>query len=189
MFQRQNQRWETKDWSILCRPYVDLFTFDTSVVLPFYSDASKKDSLGFGVYFNRQWAYGTWEPGYIKNCDPSIEYLELFALCVGIFIWQEQLRDCQIIIHCDNQAVINMVNQTTSSCKNCMMLLRLLVLNGLIYNRRVLVKYIKSKKNILADSLSHQKFEVFWKHAPANTKRFPERLPPMLWLLSKLWIH
>ena len=105
-----------KDGSILCRPYVDLFAFDTSVVLPFYSDASKKDSLGFGIYFNQQWAYGTWEPGYIKNCNPSIEYLELFALCVGIFIWQEQLKDCRIIIHCDNQAVVNMVNQTTSSC-------------------------------------------------------------------------
>ena len=139
---------------LLCRPFVDLFAFETSVILPFYSDAAKKDTLGFGVYYNKQWTYGAWEPGYIENIDPSIEYLELFALCVGIFTWQEQLRDCRIIIYCDNQAVVSMVNNTTSSCKNCMVLLRLLVLNGLIYNRRVLVCYIKLKENFLADSLS-----------------------------------
>ena len=55
---------------------------------------------------------------------------------------------------CDNQAVVNMVNNITSSCKHCMKLLRLLVLKGLIHNRRVFVRYVNTKANCLADVLS-----------------------------------
>ena len=175
--------------ALLCRPFVDLFAFDTSKTIDFFSDASKNENLGFGVFYNGEWSYGMWEKGYIKDKDPSIEYLELFALCVGIFTWQHQLKNCRIVVHCDNQAVVSMVNKTTSSCKNCMVLLRLLILNGLIFNRRVLAIYIRSKNNILADSLSRNHLGIFWKQAPQNTKKTPKKIPPILWPLSKLWIN
>ena len=47
-----------------------------------------------------------------------------------------------------------MVNKTTSSCKNWMVLIRILVLKSLMGNVRVFAKYIKSKENIVSDLLS-----------------------------------
>ena len=140
---------------ILCRPYVDLYTFDSAKTKNFYSDAAKKSNgYGYGAFFDSHWIFGKWEHEFLVVHDPSIEYLELFTLCAGIFTWAERLQNCRIIIFCDNQAVVSMVNNLTSGCKNCMVLLRLLVLNGLYYNRRILVKYVKSRDNILADALS-----------------------------------
>ena len=51
----------------------------------------------------------------------SIEYLELAALCLGVITWsgKSELQDCKILLHCDNQAVVEMINSTSSKCKNC----------------------------------------------------------------------
>ena len=120
------------DKQMLCRPFVDLNMFESSIMLQFFTDATKSPELGFGCYFDGEWTYGKWEHDYIKKYDPSIEYLELFDLCVGIFVWSDKIKNKRIVIFCDNQAVISMVNNMTSSCKNCMILIRLLVLDGLI---------------------------------------------------------
>ena len=126
-----------------------------------------------------------------KNCKPSIEYLELFALCAGVLAWCDtpRLNNTRIIIFCDNQAVVSMVNNTTSGCKNCMVLLRTLVLNNLKHNRRIFVSYVRSSANILADSLSRGKFDTFWKHAPNNTRTSPDVLPQCLTNIERMWIH
>ena len=116
--------------SVVCRPKVDLDNVVTSTSLNFYSDASANADLGYGVIFNSLWTFNQWEPRYIREFNPSIEYLELFALTAGILTWGHMLKNTRIAVYCDNSAVVDMVNQTTSSCKNCMYLIRLLVLSG-----------------------------------------------------------
>ena len=63
------------------RPFVD---FDKSTLnvdeLCFYTDASKAVNLGMGWIYNDRWRFQKWEPGYIEKCNPSLEYLELYAL-------------------------------------------------------------------------------------------------------------
>ena len=130
---------------IVCRPMINLNVFTTSKQINFYSDASAANELGYGCVFQNYWLYGKWESNFIRDYKPSIEFLELYALCAGVLTWEKLLTDCQIIIFCDNQAVVSMINNLTSSCKRCMYLIRILVLNGLIYNRRVAVKYVCSR--------------------------------------------
>ena len=173
----------------LCRPFVDLKSFQTSETLNFYSDATRNPLLGFRAFFNGKWLFGQWEPGYIEQHQPSIEYVELYALCFAIYMWDKLLKNCRIVTFCDNQAVVSMVNETSSKCKNCMVLIRLLVLNGLAHNRRVLVKYVRSRDNYLSDSLCRQKINLFQKLAPVGTENRPEHLPKTLWPASKLWIN
>ena len=172
--------------SVLCRPFVDRDMFSTSHEINFYTDASGR--IGYGTFFNGRWLYGEWDRSFLQSAEPSIEYLELFALTAGILTWGRFLTDTRIIIFCDSQAVVEMVNKTTSNCKNCMHLLRLLVLDGLRHNRRLSVKYVRSADNILADSLSRLKFDVFWKHAPAGTEASPWKIPRELWPIQKFWI-
>ena len=173
--------------SQLCRPFLDVHQFATSKQLNFFTDAS--GVMGYGCFFDSRWALGQWNKTFLKTSQPSIKYLELFALCTGIFMWENinELRNTRIVIFCDNQAVVNMVNNTSSSCRNCMVLLRMLVLNNLQFNRRVFVKYVKSADNILADSLSRNKLDVFRAHASSNARRLPDIIPKKLLDATKCW--
>ena len=120
---------------VLCRPFLDIEAFVTSAELNFYTDASGK--IRYGCFFDGRWTFGYWNKTFLLICKPSIEFLELYALCAGVLTWEKisSLNNTRVIIFCDNQAVVSMVNNTTSSCKNCMTLLRYLVLNNLKFNR------------------------------------------------------
>ena len=134
----------------LCRPFLDILGDKSALDSGFYSDASGCKTKGFSCFYQGKWIFGIWEPGFIESKNPSIEYLELFALIAGIITWHKDLSNRRIIIHCDNQAVVEMVNSNSSKCKNCMILIRKLVLNNLFHNRRIYVRYIRTARNILA---------------------------------------
>ena len=80
-----------------------------------------------------------------------------------------------------------MVNNLSSSCPNCMTLLRLLVLNNLKHDRRVFVKYISSKANYLADSLSRLDFDRFRRLGGNKMNDYPNKVSALIWLLDKIW--
>ena len=169
---------------ILSRPFLDLDRFTTSEILDFYTNAS--GTIAYRCFFDGLWTCGTWSEELLVM-EPSIEFLELFALCAAILTWEShpKLINTRVIIYCDNQAVVNMVNNTSSSCMAYMQLIRLLIVNGLHFNRGLSVCYIKSGDNILADSLSRQKWKMFWKNAPAHTKATPDEVPDYLFPVEK----
>ena len=157
----------------------------TDNTLSFFTDASTAKNLGFGCYYNKRWSFGQWE-NFIEQEDPSIAYLELYALCAGILIWEKELTNMRIVIFCNNESVIHMVSNSSSKCKNCMYLLRLLTLNNMLYNRRITVRYIASKENRYADFLSRLKIRQFLEIAPEGIKQSPEPLPTQIWPLSRI---
>ena len=64
----------------------------------FYSDASANEKLGFGCVVKNSWTWGCWEKDFIEQKRPSIEYLELFALCVRLFTWEKELSNLRMIV-------------------------------------------------------------------------------------------
>ena len=82
---------------------------------------------------------------------------------------------------------VHMINNASSKCKNCMVLIRKLTLIGLTYNVRVYAKFVPMKKNILADALSRGLIDEFWKHAPKSMKKQPRLVPEEIWSMSKIW--
>ena len=73
------------------RPMVDILDpLHTSHDITFYSDTSVTEDLGFGCILNNRWIWGKWQTGFIKNCTPSIEFLELFGLCAGMLTWGKE---------------------------------------------------------------------------------------------------
>ena len=137
-----------------------------------YSDATAAINLGFGAIFNEKWLYQCWETGFIQLVNPSIEFLEFYALCVAVFVWSNQLKNSCFILFCDNQSVCDMIeNGCTSGCKYCMTLIRRLTERLLHYNFRVFAKHVSSKDNFLADSLSRMQLELFQKQARRHKLR------------------
>ena len=175
----------------ICRPFVDFYSGNKQHnVIAFYSDASRSEILGCGAVFdNQRWFAVKWPKNFIKLKQPSIEYLELYALVAGMLAWNEEelLNNARITVFCDNVAVVHMINNLTSSCANCLKLIRVLVLDGIVHNRRVTCQYVKSADNILADALSQLDFQHFWKFAPPLMNRIGDRIPAPLWPIDEFW--
>ena len=171
------------------RPYIDLKSVLEAKTLQFFSNASLKRTFGIGACYMKEWAYAQWPEGFIESKKPSIEYAELLGLVITVYIWSDKLANQRVQVFCDNQTVIVVVNNTTSSCKNCMVLVRKLVLRSLEYNFRLFATYVKSADNEIADSLSRLDFRRFdilaKKHRLQNT---PELIPRELWPPTKIWV-
>ena len=176
---------------VMNRQMIDLFSKPTdSMDIGFYSDASAAKSLRFGAILQNHLIRGDRGSSFIETYQPSIEYLELFALCSGILTWQANdllINKC-ILIHCDNISVVHMVNKLTSGCKNCMFLIRLLVLNRLKFNRRISAVYASSKDNFLSDALSWNQMDRFQRLGP-HMNSHSDNIPDEIWPIPKIWVH
>ena len=147
--------------STIVRPYLDI---NDSIIkgkdLDFMSDASASEILGYGSYYNENWLFGRWEQNFIRTYNPSIEFLELYTFMLGALTWWDSIVQeartspiGKVYLFCDNDPVVKMINHTTSSCKYCMILIRLLTIKGINSNIRVRAKYISTSNNYLSDSL------------------------------------
>ena len=172
-------------------PFTDMGKMVNAKILHLFTDVAKGETLGMGGVFQHRWFFAQWEHNYIKDCDPSMEYLELLGLCTAIFCWGELLRNQRVILFCDNQAVVTMVNNTTAKGKNCMILIRMLVTKCLEYNMRIFSRWVKGSKNTRADLLSRQKIDKFMDYVKSMNIRVdssPTKLPVELWPLSRIWV-
>ena len=124
----------------------------------------------------------------MQEHEPSIEYLELFAVLATVLNWLERFRNQRIVLFCDNQAVVSVINNNTSSCPNCLTLIRLLVLHSMKMNTRVFATYITSKNNKNADLLSRLKVDEFRRRNPGADLQ-PMAINESIWPLNKLWVH
>ena len=180
---------QTKTVSI-ARPFMDLSNILQAEEIFCYSDAAKEEKLGFGNLMDQSWIFQQWENGFIQEKNPNIEFLELYALCVGIFTWAPKLQNRRCVVFCDNLTVCNMVNHTTSGCKYSMTLVRNLTLKAIEYNFRIFAEHIKGRLNVFSDRLSRLKIQEFKRLAqkyqiPIDEKR--TMASAELWPLTAYW--
>ena len=112
--------------SVFCRPFLDFSKVIVADEIDMYNDAS--GTIGMGAVCGSAWMYKLWSRKFIKKYKPSIEYLELYAVTAAVLTWIHQFKNRRVILFCDNQSVVDMINLTTTSCKNCMVLIRMIVL-------------------------------------------------------------
>ena len=149
----------------ICRPWVDWTLNEGATNIPSYTDASgSKADRGLGCFYKNSWAAEKWDSTFMHNEEPSIEFLELFALTAGLLMWSKDksIANHRVRIYCDNMSVLSMINNLSSSCKNCMFLLRKIVKDQLVINYRVFANHIRLEDNDLADALSRGQYDRFW---------------------------
>ena len=168
---------------VFYRPFVDFKTV-SSEDIDMYSDAS--GTIGFGAYCGTEWTFGAWDKSFLAEQNPSIEFLELFALTVGVLNWIWLFKNKKVALFCDNEAAVAMVNSSVSKCKRCMVLLRIITLEGLIHNVKISAKYVNTKANGKSDALSRLDFDRFWKLAPYMND-MPSQIPQEVWPIEKIW--
>ena len=173
--------------SIFSRPFFEFDLHLKSTEIDWFTDASK---LGMGGVCSSHWFIAEWEDNFITHFQPSINYLELFALTVSILSWVKGYENGNITIFCDNQSVVHMLNSNTSKCHNCMVLLRLIVLECMKVNARVRCKHVLGVRNKYADHLSRLNYGAFRKLAKLEAREFDRkstRIPVELWPPCKLY--
>lgn len=172
------------------RPFMDWDDKINAEDIGLFSDASRAEvGKGLGCYFRTlgSWTSAIWDPGFIQSCDPSIQFLELYALVVGVLIWIDHFKNKRVVLHCDNESVVHMVNNSTSSCKHCMILIRKLTFISMQKNARFFAKHVDTKSNPIADALSRNDMNRFWDLVPTSTNKFPEKLPEEIWPIPHAW--
>ena len=73
-----------------------------------------------------------------------------------------------------------------------MKLIRIIVLQELIFNIRIRGKYVESKKNEIPDSLSRLQFDRFYKLINQKNlliDEYPTQIPQEIWPINKIWFN
>ena len=177
--------------SAYCRHFLDYSNTLTAIDIDLYTDASRNFKLGFGGYCGNQFFYHQW-CSFTARVKPSIEFLELYAVTVGVLLWIAKFKNLKIRLFCDNKSVVDMINASSSSCKNCMVLIRIITLEGLKNNVSIKAKHVRTKFNDLADALSRPQLVRFnrllRRKKKFNMDKNPVKIPKELWPISKIWV-
>ena len=127
------------------RPFIEVYPLN-AVEIDMFLDASGNYNLGFGAFCRPEWTFGQWDSEFCEKVKPSIEYLELFAVTVGILNWIRLFNNCRIILFYDNEAVVHMLNNSSSRCRNCMVLIRIITAEGIYRNVRGFCKACRNQR-------------------------------------------
>ena len=68
-----------------------------------------------GVGLGNNWFSVGWPRGFSADCR-STNFQEIFAIFTAVTIWGSELCNKQILIYCDNETVVTVINSGT--CKN-----------------------------------------------------------------------
>ena len=173
---------------IYARPFIDFDTYLSASEINLFTDTSANPDLGCGGFNNHEWFSMIWDRQFIINNNPSIGYLELYAVTVAVILWIYKYRNKRVVLFCDNMSVVNMINNNTSKCRNCMVLIRLIVLHSMLHNTRVYAKHVRGVNNLFADLLSRKNVTKFKTLSQNKFNKLPCSIPVSLWPMQKLWL-
>ncbi len=145
--------------------------------LHLYTDAS--GTLGFAGFFQGKWFASTWDEELISslNAELSIAFQELYPIVVAAILWGRDWQRKQILFHCDNLAVVHILNKGRSPCLAIMQLMRRLVIVASLCNFNFMSIHVPGYNNQIADSLSRQNFQKFRQLTP-EAEMHPCTVPP-----------
>ena len=140
-------------------------------------------SKGMAIYMNGKWAQARWGENFKNECkNNNITFLEYFPILVSIHIFEKTLANKKILFHCDNEAVVEIINSQSSKCPRVMDLVRPFVLKCLQLNTIIKAQHIKGTENSIADAISRFNMQLFRELAP-EAEENPQPIPQHLWML------
>ena len=62
-------------------------------VIHLFTDVVITETLGWGAWWGMAWACDTWDPAFMCSSTLLIDFLELFAVVVVVWIWSPQFAN------------------------------------------------------------------------------------------------
>ena len=143
------------DWWLAFLPtwsgtsYILESNWSTSPSMALYTEAS--GTLGWGAYWAGHWIQAHWLPGQIGR---DIAWKELFAIASAVNTWGHYWPRKKLLVHCDNQGVVDIWKKGTTDHPQFMALVRMLYFCAARHNIHVIITHIDDTTNCIADALS-----------------------------------
>jgi hypothetical protein len=139
------------------------------------SDASLR---ACGAIYENQCFHRTF-PEEILDKDPHINVLELLTISVACKIWGQHWKGKKIVIYCDNEASVIVLNTGRCKCSRMLQILRELFQTAAQYEFSIRAVHRKGTENRISDCLSRwhegQKYRTLFTNLTNN--RPIEHLP------------
>jgi hypothetical protein len=129
--------------------------WSTSAELNFYTDAS---GYGIGGVYRDLWFAQEFTTEHSRR---SIAWRELYAVVVACRLWGPLLTGRRMLLQCDNESVVSIVNTGTSKCDLVMELVRSLFDTVVQHNFDLKLVHIPGVDNIAADMLSRGHIDLY----------------------------
>ena len=159
-------RSDIRFWSLLCDNWNSISFFhnkepETSVSLKLFTEAAP--SVCFGGFYNNLWSADGWpkEMFSLPQNAQSTALLELFPVVVACLLWRSGLCRKKIVVFCDNEATVSIINKGRSSTPFINRFIRCLTWTSVMSNFPLHAAHLPGLNNSLADSLSRFNFQKF----------------------------
>ena len=121
--------------------------FDERPIIDLQTDACQ---VGAGAFFRGDWAYWNFYVDLPTLASLHINYKECLCIVLAALCWAPQWQNKRILVLCDNQAAVAMINKGSTKNTQMMAFLRILFWLSASYNFRITAKYLSGKDNCLA---------------------------------------
>jgi hypothetical protein len=148
-------------------------TWVSSDRLERFTDASGK--IGYGAVFGSSWFYGIWNEEWLNY---NITVKEFYPVILAVESWGETMASEAICFHCDNEALVYVINNLTSHETHVLKLLRKLIFLSLKYNILFKAVDIPGEKNKYSDAFSRLQIQGFLALMP-GADQFPMAVPTL----------
>ena len=91
-------------------------------------ESTSGTTLGCASYLHEAWAVLNWLNHWSSEILNDITYLEIIPVAMANFLWKERFEAKKIVFHCDNLAVVTILNSKTSKSERVMSPARPIVL-------------------------------------------------------------
>ena len=145
-----------------------------SPAINLHTDACPK---GFGITFGTYWVFHPYPQTWSSL---NIAILELYPIYVAVKLFASKMSNSNILFHCDNQAIVSVINSQTSKDKHILAILRELLLTLMSHNIFFRAKHLTSSANIICDKISRSKVTPQLL-STSGLQPSPTPLPQHLW--------
>lgn len=139
-----------------------------------YTDAS--GSFGCGAIWGRQWFQYRWSRAFREE---EIAQQELLPIVLACMVWGRQWCGQAVLCHCDNIAVVQVVNSGYSTDSQLMRLIRCLFFICAHWQISVRAAHIPGEVNVVADAISRDNIPLLFRKVPDASPE-PTPLPAAL---------
>ena len=146
--------------------------------LPPIPDAS--GSFGCGAWSGQSWFQYPWPECFKQQ---SIAVKELLPIVMACMVWGKTWCKNAVLVHCDNQAVVEVVNAGYCKDAHHMQLLLCLFFITTFFKVSVKAAHIAGCKNAGADALSRNNMHLFFSQIPTANKTPSSILSALIELL------
>ena len=153
----------------------------------FYSDAA--GSVGCGAVWGCRWLKFTWPQSYVSV---AIAPKELVPVVMACAVWGREWRGQLVRVHCDNEAVVAVLNSGYSKDEHMMQLVRTLFFFLAEWDIWLHACHIPGERNVVADAISRNNLSLLFSKVPDAFPRptpIPQDLAEILVAGQHDWTH